>query len=229
MANGEIKIKPLPKFQRNFKGVVGLANWLRNHNYYASHYPVNLAEGGVWPGLKDAVQRYKGGKQIFRYYLSPMFLTDISIHIEKPDRFEILIPSIFNSCHKRFALCKELCHILTDDPTVSSRIPIEQLNRALIANKKVLGYKEFEFEINPLFSGIDLPAEEFCFLLAVEILIPVSQRDKLISDFRVKGITTYDIAVNLRIPESLVIFFIQSNYNFVFKRVGGIECKLPDA
>lgn len=226
--DGEIKIKPLPKFQRNFKGVVGLSNWLRNHNYYVSRHPVNIAEGSVWPGLKNAVQRYKGGKQIVRYYLPPTLLTDISIHIEKPDRYEILIPEIFNCCHKRFALCKELCHILTDDKFSSSRNPFDQLNRALVTNKKVLGYKESEFEINPLFTGTELLSEEFCFLLALEILIPIPQRDKLIADVRVKGIKTYDVALSLRIPESLVIFFIQSNYNFVFKRVGGIECKLPD-
>jgi hypothetical protein len=228
MCGGEIKVKPLPKFQRNFKGVIGLANWLRNHNHYVSRHPVNLAEGSVWPGLKNAVQRYKGGKEIVRYYLPPSLLTDISIHIELPDKYEILIPEIFNPCHKRFAVCKELCHILTDDNYVSSHNPIEQLNRALVTNKKVLGYKESDLEINPFFSGVELQTEEFCFLLALEVLIPISKRDKIIADFRGKGTTTYDIAVSLRIPESLVIFFFQSNYNVAFKRIGGIEFKLPD-
>lgn len=224
MANGEIKAKPLPtNYQRNFKGVVGLANWLRAYNYYAPSDPVNLAQGSVWPGFKTAVQRYHDGKPIVRYYLP--YLVDISIHIEYPDVCEILIPQVFNPCHKRYALCKELCHVLTDDGDFKVHNPIAQLNRALAANKKILGYKESELEFNPFFSA-DLQAEEFCFLLALEILIPVNKRDKLVADVRENGKKTYDVAVQLRIPESLVIFFIQSGYNTAFKRVGGIECKL---
>jgi hypothetical protein len=223
--SGDLKAKPLPRFQRNFHGAVGLANWLRLHNYYTSVHPVNLAEGSVWPGFKNAVQKYRGGKEIVRFYVPD--LVDTSIHVEFDDRYEILVPQIFNFCHKRFALCKELCHILTDEGTAKLHNPFEQLNRALRTHKKVLDYKESDLEINPFFSSTDLPSEDFCFLLALEMLIPVFARDKLILEHRVDGISTYDIAGQLRIPESLVIFFIQSGYNVAFKRLGGIEYKLP--
>jgi hypothetical protein len=36
------------------------------------------------------------------------------------------------------------------------------------------------------------------------------------------GVSTYDVACRLRIPEKLVRFFIGSGHNTVFKRVGGI-------
>jgi hypothetical protein len=224
MSSDALKFKPLPKFQRNFKNAIAVANWIRQHNYYASAEPVNISQGGVWPQFKDAVKRYKGGKEINRYYVS--YLTNTSICKEMAGGFEILIPESFNPCHRRFAICKELCHILTDEDAAKSRQPIEQLNRALQTVRKVLESKLVDSEINQLFSATDIPSEDFCFLLALEILIPVNRRDDLITNVRVKGVRTYDVAVHLRIPESLVIFFDKSDYNSAFKRLGGIECKL---
>src|ERR1022692_2729763 len=121
--------KPLPPFERSFKGAIALANWLKQHNYYVTREQgVNLSEGIIWPAFKDAVERYRG-KPINLYRLTYLYNTSISL--KAPDHFSILIPFGFNICHQRFAVCKELCHILTDDNDVRASDPIAELNSAL--------------------------------------------------------------------------------------------------
>jgi hypothetical protein len=58
--------------------------------------------------------------------------------------------------------------------------------------------------------------------LALELLMPVDQRDKIITDVKVNGTRKpYDIALEFHIPLSLIEFFIESDYNAAFKRLGG--------
>ena len=59
---------------------------------------------------------------------------------------------------------------------------------------------------------------DFCFLLALEILIPINHRDAIMKSVSL-GVKTYDIAYGLRIPETLVKFFINSGYNKNYKSV----------
>ena len=195
----------LPKYERNFKGAVGLANWIRNKHWYVHPKDqiekierenpqeeddvVNIAQGGVWPLLKETVKTYRNDKPIFRYYLD--YLHTISTCRELDDCFEILVPKTFNVCHRRFALCKELCHILTDDGPFKSHDPIDQLNKALQTVRKVLNSPR-DAELSPLFTQTELPSEDFCFLLALDILIPVYRRDEIIETVKVRS----TIAIN---------------------------------
>jgi hypothetical protein len=59
-------------------------------------------------------------------------------------------------------------------------------------------------------------------LLALEILVPICERDRMVKDF-LSGESAFNTALRLRIPETLVIFFVRSNYNLFFKQSGGIE------
>ncbi len=219
----------LPTFRRNFHDLVGLANWLREHNYYVSAGPANLSEGGIWPGFKNAVKRYRGEKDILRYYVSSRILENITIHKEFSDCFKIWVPERYNPCHKRFALCKELCHILTDEESVKSTDHVSQLTRALNTVRQVLTSSETTPDVNPFFTAEELNSEDFNLLLAMEMLIPVHARDQFLSNIQMNKSSPYDIALYLRIPESLVTFFVQSGYNLAFKRVGGIECRLAES
>jgi hypothetical protein len=212
--------KPLPPFERSFKGAIALANWLKHHNYYVSNeQDVNLSEGIIWPAFKDAVERYRA-KPIYLYRLDYLYNTSISL--KAPDHFAILVPFGFNTCHQRFAVCKELCHILTDDNEVRANDPIAELNSALETATHLRNAPKCQ-GLSPLFQPKTLSSEDFCFLLALEILIPIKERDKIVTDALIAGIRTYDIALRLRIPESLVCFYIQSGYNTAYKRVQGSQ------
>jgi hypothetical protein len=135
-----------------------------------------------------------------------------------PDNsFDILISPGFNFCYRRFAICKELCHILTDDGSTMQSDPVIQLQGAL-QTVQLVQKSPKEFWKNPLFTDNPLSSENFCFLLALEILIPIKERDKMVTDVT-NGVRPYDVAFRLRIPELLVAFYVQSGYFYVFKRV----------
>src|SRR5271170_7145411 len=118
-----------PVIERNFVGAIRLANWIKRNNWYVSAAAaVNVSEGCVWPGFGNAVMKHCG-KRIDLYYID--YLRFISVVLKRgDDGFEILIPSSFNTCHRRFAVCKELCHVLTDDINVRADDPVDQLTSA---------------------------------------------------------------------------------------------------
>lgn len=207
------KRKKLPKIDRNFEGAVALAYSIRNNNFYV-HHKVNVSEGCVWPAFRDAVKEYRGLKEINVYFREDLYNTSILLNSE--DCCNILLPVSFNTCHQRFAICKELCHILTDDKTVRTDDIILQINTAIKTVYRIQNAQQLA-ELNPLFSNQQLSSEDFCFLLAIEILIPIKDRDAIMKN-AAAGMKTYDIAYGLRIPETLVKFFINSGYNQVFKR-----------
>jgi hypothetical protein len=217
------KFDKCPRIERNFKGAIRVANWIKRNNWYASAGDiVNVSEGCVWPAFKNAVQGHHG-KKIELHFREDLHFTSFSLVKGDPaECFEILIPTSFNFCHKRFAICKELCHIFTDDNSVRTHDPVATLNHALQTTISVQNPGR-ESGLSPIFTSVDISSEDFCFLLALEILIPVKDRDKMITEVVVNGVSTYDVACRLRIPEKLVKFFIGSGYNTFFKRAGGIE------
>jgi len=223
---GSIAPKKFPDFVRNFEGAVGVANWLKQHHFDCAA-PANIADGNVWPKFKNAVEAYKG-KEIKLFFDAD--LTKESVKYELPSEVRIHIPQSFNLCHRRFAVCKELTHVLMDQyfpAQDSSQGPLAQLIHSLMTTQYVIESKRIAAELNPLFQlDVKLPSEPFCFLLTMEILIPVKDRDTIITDITVKNKNTFDVASHYRIPESLVIFFAKSGYNFIFKRMGGSEIKI---
>jgi hypothetical protein len=208
----------LPKYEHSFKGAVALANWLKRENWFQ---PVpEIAAATFLPGFKNKVEDYHKPKRVVMYSPSD-YLQNVSICIERAEGYEILLPQSFTFCEKKFAVCKELCHILTDDEDYKSHEPVEQIQHALQTDRKVLS-SATDRELSLLFTDSKLSSEDFCFLLAMELLLPVEKRDNFITDVKVNGTKTpYDIALELKIPKSLVSFFIDSDYNAVFKRLGG--------
>jgi|ERR1035437_408144 DNA-binding CsgD family transcriptional regulator len=212
-----------PRIERNFVGAIRIANWIKRNNWCVSTGDIiNVSEGCVWPAFKNAVQKHHG-KKIELHFRDDLNFTSFSLVKGDPaEFFEILIPSAFNFCHRRFAICKELCHIFTDDNSVRTHDPVATLNHALQTAISVQNPRR-ESELSPLFTYVEISSEDFCFLLALEILIPIKDRNRIITESLVEGISNYDIAVRLRIPEKLVKFYIASSYNTAFKRVHGPE------
>ena len=208
------KAKTLPAVVRNFEGAISLAHSIRNNNFYV-HHRANVSEGCVWPAYKEAVKAYRGGKEINVHLRDDLYNT--SILLDSGPCHDILIPASFNLCHQRFAVCKELCHILTDDKSVKTDDIILQLNTAIKTVYRVQNAQQLLDE-NPFFTSEKLSSEDFCFLLALEILIPINHRDAIMKSVSL-GVKTYDIAYGLRIPETLVKFFINSGYNKNYKSV----------
>lgn len=209
----------LPNYERNFKGAIRLSNWLKAKHWYSSKGdPVNIAMGGVSPAFLNAVQNER------KKYIEVHYRTDLattSICIEREKSFQILIPESFNSCHRRFALCKELCHVLTDDAHHRCHDPDRQIGRTLTTGMNVRNSVR-DGELCPLFTLTELESEDFCFLLAMEIVIPVSKRDQIMADVKISAKKThYQVATELMIPQSLVRFFTDSPYHTEFKRLGG--------
>jgi hypothetical protein len=206
----------LPDFERNFAGAVRLAYWIKLNNWYVSKEgKVNVSDGCIWPAFKNAVSK-QTGKQINLHFRDNLKNTSISL-ANPNNSYDILISPAFNFCYRRFAICKELCHILTDDATTVQTDPVKQLQIALETVEFVQNAPT-DFWKNPLFTGNPLSSENFCFLLALEILIPTKDRDKMVTDIT-NGVNPYDIAFRLRIPELLVKFYVKSGYWFLFKRV----------
>jgi len=210
---------PLPPFDRNFSGAVKLAYWIKLNSWFVStEEKVNVADGRVWPAFKNAVEKH-GQKKIQLHFRDELKNTSMSLaNLEPENSFDILIPTMsFNTCYKRFAICKELCHILTDSVSAVPTDPVEQIKGALQTVENVQK-APMEFWKNPFFKDNPLSSENFCFLLALEILIPTKERDKMVSAV-VSGVNPYDVAFHLRIPELLVKFYVKSGYQYVFKRV----------
>jgi hypothetical protein len=212
----------LPSVERSFVGAITLACWLKKHNYFCDPaHPSNVSEGKIWPSFRDAVVKYKE-KEIRRYFVD--YLNEISISFKDAaaDCYDIIIPKSFNTCHRRFATCKELCHILTDDVDnnlVMECNPVMDLNRALETVRFVQKASTL-LANNPLFTDNPLTSEGFCFLLTLEILIPIKDRPAIVY-WHEGRVPHYNIAYHLKIPEKLVDFFIESRYDHAWRRAGG--------
>lgn len=115
--------------------------------------------------------------------------------LKKREILEYTIVLARNStwCWKRFTLCKELCHVLTDDGSVYARSAIEQLAHAI--------------KIRQAFNALaKLNSEEFCFLLAIELMIPLQRRLEIGSRVK-KGEPDFNIANDLKMPEWIINYY----------------------
>jgi hypothetical protein len=192
----------LPSIHRNFGGAISLAAWLKNNHVGLS----TTICANISPGFVDCVSKYKD--KPVKFFWRPE-LKEISIYLKTPTEYVILIPQAFNHCHRRFALCKELCHVLTDDPTVAAKNPSEQLKIAIDCSELVRNKKSILF-------ANELASEDFCFLLAMEMMIPASHREKILERLT-KGERAFDIAFGLRMPEALITYYRDSGYNQFYK------------
>jgi hypothetical protein len=211
----------LPEFSRNFSGAVGLANWIKlNSGLFSETGDIEESQSHVWPEFKRYIERLRAVP--INLFLRDE-LTTVTLALRTPpphESFSILVPSSFNHCYRRFAVCTELCHILTDDVSLESSDPVSQIEAALATLGRVQS-GGIHGTANPLFLAPVLSSEDFCFLLSLELLIPIRDREKIVVDVMLRGVSCYDVAYRLRVPEQLIRFYVQSGYNNVFKQLGG--------
>jgi hypothetical protein len=209
-----------PTFERNFKGAIHYAHWLICNGWYDPNDRVTPCDE-LLKWFKNKVQKHRN-KEILVCRRRELFNT--SVCIEYDDSYEILLPAdaSFNHCHQKFAVCKELCHILTDDGKYKSHQPFEQLTKALEVSDEVKDFSKDPELVHLLTSTHLESSEDFCFLLAMEILIPLDRRDEIIRQVKVDGTKKiFDVAQELRLPQTVVKFFVESDYHATFKRIGG--------
>jgi hypothetical protein len=190
---------PLPKVPRTLRGAIQLADHLLAEN---GGTLVNAFGTNVSPGLVDIAEKVVGVP--VKFYVVP-YAQSISICLRTSDGFQIIIPKTFNRCHFRFALCKELCHVISDDHSIRVSDPTAALQTARDSAHSVR-----ENSAN-LFLATELDSEHFCFVMALELLIPVLARKEILRRLD-RGDNSYDIAYPLAIPQKLVEFFHKSKY-----------------
>jgi Zn-dependent peptidase ImmA (M78 family) len=194
---------PLPHFKRTFAGAMQLAHWLKNN-----HFGIGTTNASnITPGLLDAVAAETG--QTIEIHLRSELKT-VSVCLKRGTKTCILIPKASNFCHRRYAMCKELCHVLTDDPSENANNPSEQLELAIRGSQSI---RELD---NRLFFR-SLGSEDFCMMLAVEMMLPESTRDDLTIALTSRQEPAFDVAYRLRIPEAFIKFYRDSIYSDVWK------------
>jgi hypothetical protein len=213
---------PIPAFERNFKGAFNLAFWLVHNGWFNPNDLVTI-DGNILVWFREKIEKEKN-KEVHYYYLN---YVKVSTFIEQEDCFEILLPHNvdFNYCHLNFAVCKELCHVLTDEGEFKSRDPFQQLFRALeICDEVIDPY------LANLLTKPHLPlSEDFCFLLAIELLIPIGRRNEIIAQFKsdrakkriIDEANLLNVARSLKIPKKVLTFFVLSDYHDIFNSLGG--------
>jgi hypothetical protein len=112
----------------------------------------------------------------------------------------ILFFSEQTKCWRRFVMCKEMAHLITDDQddcTTDIDAQIQGLITAL-----------------PPISGIDLSihSEYNALVLATEIMIPWELR-KQIFDLKASGSTHYDLAKVCMVPEKIIDMVFSPRYS----------------
>lgn len=107
--------------------------------------------------------------------------------------------SSLNLCYRRFAVCKELAHLLIDNAQEHFTSDPIALIQQLITNVPMDD------------AATDLGSEQFAALSAVEILIPWGHR-KMLRGMLEDGATDREVAEKIRVPEKIVNFFFRSKF-----------------
>jgi hypothetical protein len=187
---------------RDFTGAIQLSLKIKRENFGIS----TTKFINVNPAFIEAVEKDAKVPINVNYDFQ---VTDLSVAFWGENRWVILIPEVFNYCHARFALCKELCHILTDDSTTRAKDPTSQILQALKLNRVI--QEPDSKTLEPLLDLQPWDSETYCFFLALEIMIPDSRREEMLRLYNL-GTPTLDIAHQIKMPETLVAFYFQSRY-----------------
>ncbi|HMP75376.1 MAG TPA: hypothetical protein PKE12_03670 [Kiritimatiellia bacterium] len=178
----------LPGCPRSYLGVVRAASWL------SRKFPVNNDHGAaIDPDFYKLIIRLTGCS-ISHYRSEPLQSVKGMMLKLYDGKFAVFVSPKQSYCWRRFTLCKELCHVLTDGVWSPSGHVVTQLE---LASKP------------PSLTGA-LSSEDFCFSLAVEIMIPDGFRDFAVAN---RGrLTDLDLAEKIKAPEWVVTFFFEKLY-----------------
>lgn len=133
--------------------------------------------------------------------------SDAESRWDDPDAWIVLITydNKLNFCQRRFVWCKELMHIFdTEDGSVKTADEY----RGLLT----------EIELKPIEPSESYLSENQAKWLALLILCPKVQRDAMKSRAALEGLTDYDVALSLRIPEVIVTSLFSRYYDVYYER-----------
>lgn len=128
---------------------------------------------------------------------------------EDPKSWVVLITYDKNLsfCGQRFVWCKELMHIFD---TEGGSVKTDPEYRGLLQ----------EIELKPIDPSEAYLSENQAKWLALLILCPKIQRDEMKERARREGLTPYDVALHLRIPEVIVGSLFSEYYERYFEQFG---------
>ncbi len=104
-----------------------------------------------------------------------------------------------NECWKRFAVCKELSHLIMGDDQGLRAVSVEQQ----LAMAYAIG--------NDAKPDLDLSGEQFAWFVAAELMLPRCDRDEL-HRRKATGESELSIARSYRAPRSIVNMFFDTAY-----------------
>lgn len=146
----------------------------------------------VCPGFKNIVSDLTKSTVVIRED-DKLRIPGYLLKVKGKSEYQIVLSSSQTTCWKRFTLCKELCHMLTDDSSVYARNVTDQIAHAI----KVRDAFRVTSELN---------SEEFCFILAIELMIPLQRRAEIRRKIK-ESESHFNIANSLKIPEWIINYY----------------------
>lgn len=109
----------------------------------------------------------------------------------------IIYSAELNICKSRFVICKELTHLLVDEPHAFTKDPIQLVSELI--NYSPPGILD------------DVDSEWGAYFGAIELLIPYTLKSKMYEE-HASGITDYELAQKFRIPEKIMSYILSEKY-----------------
>ena len=165
---------------------------------------VQTALGGLWRlTRKELAVRYNNSCFEVRHRAVPDVTNIIGMSSVVPleGAAYVLIAEGAKLCWQRFATAKELMHVYTGS-YLHAGLGIATILGEAIKSRKNL----------PTSPGDPLDAETFCQLIALELMIPWKYREQIVDAKRKNHQLDYDIAVKLMIPQKMVAYFFDNDY-----------------
>jgi hypothetical protein len=133
--------------------------------------------------------------------------SDTDSRWDEPNAWVVLITydRDLSFCKQRFVWCKELMHIFDTDEG-STKTPEEY--RGLLE----------EIEIKPIEPSEQYLSENQAKWLALLILCPKTHRDELKARAAAEGLSDYDVALSLRVPERVISSLFSDYYDTYYNR-----------
>ena len=178
-----------PYTDRNLISAVRVAETLRKQNpTLFQPYPVKVS-----PGLHEVIEQTKSIKIEIKVDSTRETVRGFLLkNGSNGDPSIIIISDSQTYCWQRFTVMKELCHVLTDTSDVNAKSAVQQLEEAR--------------KVKSLFPN-PTECESYCELLASIILMPVEVECD-IPKLKSQGVSDYDIADKVKMPEWIVSQYI---------------------
>ena len=119
----------------------------------------------------------------------------------------ILLSPTSTKCWKRFAVCKELMHMYIEQ----DRKELEKRARRFDGKCIISNLRHISEEFWAVNKEDELNAEQFGFVVSMEILLPWARRIDLDATKK-EGLSNYQIANKFKVPESVIARYFDSGY-----------------